>query len=212
MCGRDGFCRHRTESFRDALGPDVVRRDRGDKPVDLWTLMCPVANGCGCLGRISLSPVCPRQGPAKLGLSMTSCLCPSRGRPVACVEDHEPSLADHLRVGCRGLENERTDLCSRGDRASAVAAGDRATATSRACPRGAAWRRVSRFAWLQVSAETIAERLAAREVGSALEWHLQRAEEIRSNALAHDLFDFVVDGERPVRDVSVEVLQRAGWH
>jgi hypothetical protein len=60
-------------------------------------------------------------------------------------------------------------------------------------------------AWLQVSAETIAERLAAREVGSALEWHLQRA-------LAHDLFDFVVDGERPVRDVSVEVLQRAGWH
>jgi hypothetical protein len=66
-------------------------------------------------------------------------------------------------------------------------------------------------AWLQVSTETIAERLAAREVGSAFGWHLQRAEEIRSNALAHDLFDFVVDGERPVRDVSVEVLRRAGW-
>ena len=67
-------------------------------------------------------------------------------------------------------------------------------------------------AWLQASTETIAERLAAREVGSALAWHLQRAEEIRSNALAHDLFDFVVDGERPVRDVAVEVLRRSGWH
>lgn len=66
-------------------------------------------------------------------------------------------------------------------------------------------------AWLQVSAETIAERLAAREIGSALEWHLQRAEEIRRNALAHDLFDFVVDGERPVRDVSADVLRLAGW-
>jgi hypothetical protein len=64
----------------------------------------------------------------------------------------------------------------------------------------------------RVAEQAIAERLAAREVGSELEWHLQRAEEIRSNALAHDLFDFVVDGERPVRDVSVEVLQRAGWH
>jgi AAA domain-containing protein len=71
----------------------------------------------------------------------------------------------------------------------------------------------SRFqvVWLQVSAETIAERLAVREIGSGLEWHLQRAEEIRRNALDHDLFDFVVDSERPVRDVSVEILRRAGW-
>jgi GNAT superfamily N-acetyltransferase len=66
--------------------------------------------------------------------------------------------------------------------------------------------------WLQVSAETIAERLAVREIGSGLEWHLQRAEEIRRNALEQDLFDFVVDGERPVRDVSLEVLRLAGWH
>ena len=49
--------------------------------------------------------------------------------------------------------------------------------------------------------ETIAERLAAREVGSALDWHLQRAEEIWSNALAHDLFDFIIDGDRTVREV-----------
>src|SRR4030095_2610765 len=92
-----------------AWGAAVVGRDQRDEPVDVWTLMCPVANGCGCLGRISVSPVRPRQGPTELGLSMTSCLCPSRGRPVGCVEDHEPSLADHLRVGCRGLENERTE-------------------------------------------------------------------------------------------------------
>src|SRR5919202_190573 len=108
MCGRDGCCWDRTESFRDALGADVVGRDQRDKPVDVRTLMCPVANGCGCLGRVSVSPVRPRQGPAKLGLSMTSCLCPGRGRPVAGVEDHEPSVADHLPVGCRGLEDERT--------------------------------------------------------------------------------------------------------
>ena len=63
-----------------------------------------------------------------------------------------------------------------------------------------------------MSAETIAERLAEREVGSGFEWHLQRSEEIRRNAALHDLFDFVVDGERPVRDVSEEVLRRAGWH
>jgi hypothetical protein len=107
ICGRNGFSRHRTESLRDALGANVVRRDQRDEPVDLWTPICPVANGCGCLGRISLSPVRPRQGPAKLGLSITSGACPSRRRPVACVKDHEPSLADHLPVGCRGLENER---------------------------------------------------------------------------------------------------------
>ena len=67
-------------------------------------------------------------------------------------------------------------------------------------------------AWLEVSTETIAERLAEREVGSGLEWHLQRADEIRRNALVHYLFDFVVDGEGPVRDVAVEALERAGWH
>src|SRR6476661_10747104 len=110
---RDGFCLSGTESLRDALGADVVGRDQRDEPVDLWTLICPVANGRGCLGRISVSPVRPRQGPAKLGLSMTSGARPGRGRPVACIEDHEPSLADHLPVGCHGLENEGAKpICS----------------------------------------------------------------------------------------------------
>jgi hypothetical protein len=66
-------------------------------------------------------------------------------------------------------------------------------------------------AWLDVPPETIRRRLAAREVGSALDWHLRRAEEIRHNALAHDLFDFVVDGDRTVREVAHDVLARAGW-
>jgi len=66
-------------------------------------------------------------------------------------------------------------------------------------------------AWLEVPQETIAERLSAREIGSALDWHLRRAEEIRENAAAHDLFDFAVDGDRTVREVSEEMLCRAGW-
>jgi hypothetical protein len=66
-------------------------------------------------------------------------------------------------------------------------------------------------AWLDVPPATIGERLAAREVGSALEWHVRRAEEIVRNASAHDLFDFAVDGDRPVRAVAGDVLTRAGW-
>ena len=68
-----------------------------------------------------------------------------------------------------------------------------------------------RVVWLEVSRETVSERLAAREIGSAFEWHLRRAEEIRRSARDHDLADFAVDGERPVREVAVDVLQGAGW-
>ena len=66
-------------------------------------------------------------------------------------------------------------------------------------------------AWLEVPQATIAERLAQREVGSALDWHLHRAEEISRNAAAHEVFDFVVDGDRPVRAVALDVLARARW-
>jgi hypothetical protein len=67
------------------------------------------------------------------------------------------------------------------------------------------------IAWLEVPMETIAARLAAREIGSALEWHLRRAVEIRSNAAANVLFDFTVNGDRTVREVSLDVLAHAGW-
>ena len=66
-------------------------------------------------------------------------------------------------------------------------------------------------AWLDVPPATIEARLAEREVGSALEWHIRRAEEIRRNAAAHHLFNFAVDGDRGVRDVAQDVLERAGW-
>src|SRR4029450_4747362 len=73
------------------------------------TLLRPIANGCGCLGCISVSPERARQCPAKLGLSMPTCLPPSRWRPVTRVKDHHSSLAPHLWVGCRRFENERTN-------------------------------------------------------------------------------------------------------
>jgi len=66
-------------------------------------------------------------------------------------------------------------------------------------------------AWLDVPAERIAERLGAREIGSALDWHLARSEEIRRNAAQHDLFDFAVNGDRPVREVALDVLDGAKW-
>ena len=72
ICGRDGLCRRRTESLRDTLGANVVWRDQRDKLADGSTLICPLPDPCGCLGRISVSPVGGSQGPAKLGLSMTS--------------------------------------------------------------------------------------------------------------------------------------------
>jgi hypothetical protein len=66
-------------------------------------------------------------------------------------------------------------------------------------------------AWLEVPQEVIAARLAGREVGSALDWHVRRADEIRRNAAAHDLFDFSVDGARTVREAAQDVLACAGW-
>jgi len=66
-------------------------------------------------------------------------------------------------------------------------------------------------AWLDVGAERIAERLGAREIGSALEWHLARSEEIRHNAAQYDVFDFTVHGDRPVREIALDVLVHAGW-
>ncbi len=104
-----GFCRSRAKSFRHTLRADVVGPDERDKPIDGTALMCPGADGCRGVGRISIAPVRPYQGPAKLGLSMTSRVCQSRGRPAACVEDHETRLADHPPVGRGGLENERTE-------------------------------------------------------------------------------------------------------
>jgi hypothetical protein len=108
MCRGDRFCRYRTESLRYLLRADIVGRDQRDKPFDRSTLVRPFPDGRGCFGRISMAPVRPYQGPSKLGLTITSCVSPGRGRPAACIENHETGLADHLPVGSRGLNNEGT--------------------------------------------------------------------------------------------------------
>jgi hypothetical protein len=105
----DGFRRYRTESLRHSLRADVVGRNQRDKPFDGSTLVGPFPDRRGCFGRISVAPVRPYQGPAKLGLTMTSCASPGRGCPAACIEDHETGLADHLPAGGRGLNNEGTE-------------------------------------------------------------------------------------------------------
>jgi hypothetical protein len=105
----DGFCRYRPESLRDSLRADVAGRDQRDKPFDGSALVCPSPDGRPCFGRVSVAPVGPRQGPSKLGLTMTSCVSPGRGRPVARIENHETCLADHLPVGSRGFNDEGTE-------------------------------------------------------------------------------------------------------
>jgi hypothetical protein len=56
------------------------------------------------------------------------------------------------------------------------------------------------------------ERLRARERGAGLQWHLDRTLELDRILDAARLEHFVVDnGNRPLRDVAVEVLARAGW-
>jgi hypothetical protein len=110
VCGSDGFCWSRTESLRDALGAHVVGRDQRDKPGDRSRLVGPVPDRRSGLGRVPVSPVRPDQGPAQLGLGMTSRACEIRGRPAAPGEDHETCLADKVLAALLGSEDERTEL------------------------------------------------------------------------------------------------------
>lgn len=59
---------------------------------------------------------------------------------------------------------------------------------------------------LVASTRTLAERLARREVGDGLDWHLQRAAEVARATLGDP-----VDAERPLREVVDDVLARTGW-
>jgi hypothetical protein len=59
---------------------------------------------------------------------------------------------------------------------------------------------------LVASPRTVADRLARREVGDGLDWHLQRAAEVARSALGEP-----VDAERPLREVVDDVLTRTGW-
>ena len=65
---------------------------------------------------------------------------------------------------------------------------------------------------LSADADLRRERLRTREKGAGLEWHLNRTIELDSILDAARLEHFVVDnGNRPLRDVAIEVLTRAGW-
>jgi hypothetical protein len=66
------------------------------------------------------------------------------------------------------------------------------------------------IAWLDVPPAVVAGRLGERERGSALQWHIERAEEIRRNA-GDDFADFRLDADREVRAIAVDLLDRAGW-
>src|SRR5437870_2845546 len=76
-----------------SLRADVVGRDQRDKRSAGSTLVCPLPDGGGCFGRVSVAPARPYQGPSKPALTMTSCVSPGRGRPAACIENHETGLA-----------------------------------------------------------------------------------------------------------------------
>jgi len=64
--------------------------------------------------------------------------------------------------------------------------------------------------WLDVPEHVVAARLAARERGSAVGWHLQRAREVRESGM-RDRADAHVDADRPIGEVALDVLQRVGW-
>ena len=59
---------------------------------------------------------------------------------------------------------------------------------------------------LVASRETIARRLRQREIGSALAWHVERAEEIGRATMGE-----AVDAERPIDEIARDVLARSGW-
>src|ERR1041384_2795937 len=90
----DGFCRDGAEPLRDSLRAEIVRRDERNEPCDGSMLVRPLPYCRGSFGRVAAAPVRPEQGPPELGLRMTSCVGPGRGRPVARVEDHEAGLTD----------------------------------------------------------------------------------------------------------------------
>lgn len=65
---------------------------------------------------------------------------------------------------------------------------------------------------LQATPETLLERIKRREIGSGLDWHLQRAVELGRQMEQDRVEDFVVvtDG-KSVGEVARQVLVKSGW-
>jgi hypothetical protein len=166
-------------------------------------------------------PVLAVSGPVGVGKSTVLAeihdVLVSRRVPHACVE--RDALAYSWPE--RGYFNEETVL----ENLAAVWANFRAAGAGRLVVAGVieraadldGYRRAIPGARITVcrltaTGATRAARLRAREVGAGLEWHLARTEELNAIMGAAHLEDFTVDnGERPVREVAVEVLTRAGW-
>ena len=65
---------------------------------------------------------------------------------------------------------------------------------------------------LQASSETRRARIAARERGSGLTWHLNRTDELQAQLDAMRLADFEVSNDgRAIQEVAAEVLLRVNW-
>jgi hypothetical protein len=65
---------------------------------------------------------------------------------------------------------------------------------------------------LLASEPTRRTRLQRREIGAGLEWHLQRTTELDAILNIAALHDFtVLNDDRTVREVALEVLRLAGW-
>ncbi|HET7036837.1 MAG TPA: hypothetical protein VFI42_14225 [Thermomicrobiaceae bacterium] len=65
---------------------------------------------------------------------------------------------------------------------------------------------------LRAAPETLAARVARRELGAGLEWHLARARELAARMDARPVEDLLVETEgRGVRAVAEEIVRRAGW-
>ena len=145
-------------------------------------------------------------------------LLSSRGVPHACVE--RDALA--YSWPARGDYNEDAAL----ENLAAVWANFRAAGAGRLVVAGvvereedlAGYRRAIPGAEITVCLLVAAEatrlaRLRGRERGAGLDWHLERTVELERILASARLDDFTVSNEegRPVREVALEVLARAGW-
>jgi len=65
---------------------------------------------------------------------------------------------------------------------------------------------------LEASRDVRAARVRRREIGSALDWHLERSDELARTLGEAGVEDAVVaSDDRPLREIAVEALRVAGW-
>ncbi|MEO6891542.1 MAG: AAA family ATPase [Ktedonobacteraceae bacterium] len=66
---------------------------------------------------------------------------------------------------------------------------------------------------LRAEPHTLASRVQARELGSGLEWHLQRTAELATQMDRSQVEDLLVDTEgKSITAIAREILERSKWH